>query len=114
MEQSGMKHLTAAVYQNSRDKGFWTFSMEDGELKTTILLSKIALIGSELGELVEAVRKPSVSEHCPELSAEEEELADIVIRVLDYCGHQEIDIERAIQIKHQYNQTRSYKHGKLA
>lgn len=39
------------------------------------------------------------------------ELADAVIRILDYCGHAGIDIENAVKIKHEYNKTRPYKHG---
>ena len=39
------------------------------------------------------------------------ELADCVIRIMDYCGHAGIDIEEAIRIKHEYNKTRPYRHG---
>ena len=39
------------------------------------------------------------------------ELADCMIRILDYCGHAGIDIEEAIRIKHEYNKTRPYRHG---
>lgn len=39
------------------------------------------------------------------------ELADCVIRILDYCGRAGIDIEEAIRIKHEYNKTRPYRHG---
>ena len=43
------------------------------------------------------------------------ELADIVIRVMDFCAHAGIDLEAAITAKHRYNLTRSYRHGgKLA
>jgi NTP pyrophosphatase (non-canonical NTP hydrolase) len=39
------------------------------------------------------------------------ELADCIIRILDYCGKEGIDIEEAVKIKHQYNKTRPYRHG---
>ena len=39
------------------------------------------------------------------------ELADCVIRIMDYCGKVGIDLEEAIRIKHEYNKTRPYKHG---
>ena len=39
------------------------------------------------------------------------ELADVIIRILDYCGRKEIDIDEAIRIKVEYNKTRPYKHG---
>lgn len=39
------------------------------------------------------------------------ELADCIIRILDYCGKMEIDIEKIIKLKHEYNKTRPYRHG---
>lgn len=39
------------------------------------------------------------------------ELADVIIRILDYCGRKEIDIDEAIKMKIEYNKTRPYKHG---
>lgn len=39
------------------------------------------------------------------------ELADCMIRILDWCGKENIDIERIIKQKHEYNKTRPYKHG---
>lgn len=39
------------------------------------------------------------------------EFADCIIRILDYCGHEGIDIGEAIKIKHEYNKTRPYRHG---
>lgn len=37
------------------------------------------------------------------------ELADVIIRVLDYCGYAGIDIDAAISQKHEYNRTRPYR-----
>ena len=39
------------------------------------------------------------------------ELADTLIRIFDFCGRYNIDLEKALQIKMQYNKTRSYRHG---
>lgn len=39
------------------------------------------------------------------------ELADCIIRILDYCGHAKINIGEALRIKHAYNKTRPYRHG---
>lgn len=39
------------------------------------------------------------------------ELADLVIRVLDFCGAHKIDLENAILLKMLYNSTRPYRHG---
>lgn len=40
------------------------------------------------------------------------ELADCIIRILDFCGKHKIDIDNTIKIKHEYNKTREYMHGK--
>lgn len=39
------------------------------------------------------------------------ELADVIIRVLDFCGYAGIDIDAAISQKHEYNKNRPYRHG---
>ena len=39
------------------------------------------------------------------------ELADCVIRIMDTCEKYNIDLESAMKIKSEYNETRSYKHG---
>lgn len=49
------------------------------------------------------------------LTCAEEELADVIIRALDTAGTLRIDIDRAVRIKHAYNETRPHRHGgKLA
>jgi NTP pyrophosphatase (non-canonical NTP hydrolase) len=40
------------------------------------------------------------------------EMADVIIRVLHFCGKYGIDIERAVSEKMAYNETRPFKHGK--
>jgi len=42
----------------------------------------------------------------------EDELADVVIRVLDLCAFKKIDIESHIKAKMRYNSSRPHKHGK--
>ena len=39
------------------------------------------------------------------------ELADCIIRILDYCGKEGIDIDAVLKLKHEYNKTRPYRHG---
>jgi NTP pyrophosphatase (non-canonical NTP hydrolase) len=42
----------------------------------------------------------------------EDEIADAIIRLFDVCGYYEIDIEKQIRAKLEFNTTRPYKHGK--
>lgn len=39
------------------------------------------------------------------------ELADVVIRIMDTCEANGWDLEECIRLKHEYNQTRPYRHG---
>ena len=85
-------------------QGFWD-SANTGE--------KIALMHSELSEMLEADRKSiEVSEHIPEFSGVEEELADLVIRGLDFAGHHKLRLGEAILAKMTFNLNRPFKHGK--
>lgn len=42
----------------------------------------------------------------------EDEIADAVIRLLDLCAYQDINIEKHIELKMRYNAMRPHKHGK--
>lgn len=74
----------------------------------------VALIHSECSELLEALRHDGMeSDHLPGITAAAEELADIVIRVLDFAyrfGYDQ-ELSTAIIEKLQYNTTRGYRHG---
>jgi NTP pyrophosphatase (non-canonical NTP hydrolase) len=39
------------------------------------------------------------------------ELADVCIRIFDLCGHYGIDLEKAIELKMNYNKGREFRHG---
>ena len=39
------------------------------------------------------------------------EMADCLVRILDWCGEENIDIEQMVKIKSKYNKTRPYRHG---
>jgi len=98
------KKMVGEVHQNAVDHGWW-----EGEFN---FAEKIALMHSELSEALEGFRHGNRPDHhIPEFNNVEVELADVVIRIFDFCGHQEIDIGKVIVEKHNYNLTRAYKHG---
>lgn len=89
----------------NQHQGFWE-SANRGE--------KIALMHSELSEMLEAVRKHDgqPSEHIPAFTAEEEELADLLIRAFDYAGFFNLRLADAFHAKLLFNLERPFKHGK--
>lgn len=97
-----MKHYLAMV-----DKGFWDKGRNNGEL--------IALMHAELSEALEATRElggPHNSEHIPEFTGLEEEMADLVLRVMDFCVARGVDLPAALIAKMRFNATRPQRHGK--
>ena len=76
---------------------------------------QLALIHSEVSEALEYLRnkdQPAMDDKVPQLTGEEAELADVLIRIFHYCGKRGIDLGEAVRLKHLYNITRPYRHGK--
>ena len=72
----------------------------------------IALMHSELSEMLEAVRAGSPRSEKIATSLEAEEAADLLIRLTHYCSVRGIDLDEAVALKHEYNKGRPFKHGK--
>lgn len=104
--------LQSLFHMNSVDHGFW-----EGEERQHPLL-KLFLIITELAEAGEAIRAGTAEVPCDKgdntllLTQIEEEMADVVIRVLDFCEGFGIDLGKAILKKHDYNLSRPHRHGK--
>jgi len=97
-KQNNINKLISVCHGVAKEKGWWDEPRSEGEL--------IALMHSELSEALEAMRNHGTKD------AVAEELADCCIRIFDYCGAKEIDLEIALAKKIEYNKTRPYRHGK--
>lgn len=77
-------------------------------------LELLMLVNTELCELAEAYRAGALQAQCDKpipLTRMDEELADVLIRVFDIAGRYEVDLDRAVAVKHAYNATRPARHG---
>lgn len=103
---------TDRVLNVMRDKIFeanarWWTDLHTGELiQNPNKAEKICLIHSELSEMMEGARKGLLDDHLPHRRAEEVEAADVLIRLLDYCGRFGLDIGGAVEEKLAYNAKR--------
>lgn len=100
------------IHAYAKDKGWW-----DSE-RPRSFGDICALFHSEISEAYEEFRagraatevyespnKPGKPEGIPV------EIADLVIRVLDWCEHEGIDLQGVMATKHKYNKTREHRHG---
>lgn len=66
----------------------------------------LMLMVSEIAEAMEGERKGLMDDHLPHRRSAEVELADLLIRVFDYCGAFGYDLDGAVAEKRAYNATR--------
>jgi NTP pyrophosphatase (non-canonical NTP hydrolase) len=104
----GLDALSAVLHETAREKGFW-----DGEYSHDKIGNKLALVHSEVTEVLEAIRKSKGSEYIVE------EMADVIIRLLDiYAAMRNEEavlhsLDEVLQKKMDINKERPRLHGNL-
>lgn len=104
----GLAALQAKCYEGAKAKGW--------HAKPVPVPTRLMLMVCEVAEAMEEYRKGYSAAHVyygpdgkPEGIAIE--LADTLIRILDFAGVEGIDMEAAVLTKLAYNTTRSHRHG---
>lgn len=103
-----MNEWANEIHANAVAHGWWESERELPEI--------LMLIVSELSEALEEYRagRPMLwygNNGKPEGIAIE--VIDALIRILDWCGKEALDVDELVRVKHEYNKTRPYKHGKI-
>lgn len=102
--------LKEAAWQHAESRGF-----HDKQRSEKPFLAKFAtllLMVTEIAEAAEGIRdKDQQSEKIPMFSKEEEELGDLLVRMMDYSHEQNIRLVEAALHKMVYNMRRPHGHG---
>lgn len=94
-----LKSIQDKCYGQSLEMGWHSKPREIG--------TRLALIHSEISEALEGARKDLMDDHIKTRTMLEVELADAVIRILDLCGSENLDLAGALAEKLYYNGNRA-------
>lgn len=95
-------------HAQSKDMGWWEEYTDLPErLRAYFIVTKLALVHSELSEALEGFRKGINDDHLPSRQMVEVELADSLIRIFDLAGALNLDLGGALVEKMEYNRNRA-------
>lgn len=100
-------NMVRDVAHNNAVRGGWWHDLKTGEPLQRNSGELLCLMHSEISEAMEGNRKGLMDKHLPHRANEEVELADLIIRVMDYAGANGFDIGGAVSEKLAYNQLRA-------
>ena len=103
---TGLQDLQLFVHQGNVRAGWWS-DLTTGEPKARNDGELLLLIVSEVIEGFEGIRKMLMDDKLPTRKMIEVECADVLIRLLDYCGGRKLDLAGATRDKLAYNLLRA-------
>ena len=128
-----LNELAKEIHKTAVEHGWWNLAPSFGEV--------VALCHSELSEALEEYRdgRPMLWRKCmtsegdtpcmeggcgdwtdsvcelsclsPKPEGIAVEMADCIIRILDWAAHEGVDMDAVVKAKMEYNRTRPYRHG---